>query len=531
MRLKLLILSIASGILLGLPWHNYFPGLLSCIGFIPLLFVEDCFSKKIDKSSFYDLFHFSFLAFLIWNITATYWLKNSGFISAIIVILTNTMAMSVTFGLFHLVKKQFNNKIGFISLIIFWISFEYIFLNTHLTWPWLNLGNALSKDLKLIQWYEYTGVHGGSLWVLSVNILLFNIIKKDHRSQSRQVSKKTLSIFLFVFIAPIIISLYLFKTYKEEGNDVNFISIQPNLDAYTEKYTIPQNQQTQLLLELSLNAINCSTDYVICPETSISKEIWEHQLNNDSSIQKIKNITDQFPRLTYILGISTKQKIQDSKKHTPGVKYDSIAELYYQSFNAASQIDTSKNIPLYYKSKLVSGVETMPFLWLFGFLENLIFDFGGTKGTLGFQQNREVFQNVSTEVILAPIICYESAFGEFVSDFTKQGANIFSLITNDGWWGNSPGHEQHLRLSQIRAIENRRSIARSANTGISAFINQRGEIIEKTKYNEKSVISNVLKTNSKITFYCIFGDYIGRISLFISILIILFYIVNIKLKK
>jgi len=123
------------------------------------------------------------------------------------------------------------------------------------------------------------------------------------------------------------------------------------------------------------------------------------------------------------------------------------------------------------------------------------------------------------------LICYESAYGEFTNKFVKKGANVIFVITNDGWWGDTPGHKQHLYFSPLRAIETRRSVARSANTGISCFIDQRGNIYQATKYWEPDVIKQDINLNSEITFYTRMGDYIGRISAFLSVIFILLSVV------
>ena len=122
---------------------------------------------------------------------------------------------------------------------------------------------------------------------------------------------------------------------------------------------------------------------------------------------------------------------------------------------------------------------------------------------------------------IATIICYESVYGEFVTEFVKNGAELIFLITNDGWWGNTPGHKQHFLYSKLRAIETRRSIARSANTGISCFINQRGDVFQETEYWKPAVIKQSINKNTKFTFYVNYGDYIGRISVFIAVLFFL----------
>ena len=113
----------------------------------------------------------------------------------------------------------------------------------------------------------------------------------------------------------------------------------------------------------------------------------------------------------------------------------------------------------------------------------------------------------------------------------KKGAELIFVITNDGWWKNTPGYRQHLSFARLRAIETRRSVARSANTGISAFINQRGDLIQTTGWWEEAAIKSTLKRNEKMTFYVKYGDYIARISVFVSVLLILFLFVRKKTLK
>src|SRR5690606_18143444 len=81
-----------------------------------------------------------------------------------------------------------------------------------------------------------------------------------------------------------------------------------------------------------------------------------------------------------------------------------------------------------------------------------------------------------------PSICYESVYGEHTARQTRLGSQAIIVITNDGWWGNTPGYKQHFSFSRLRAIENRKSVARSANTGTSGFIDQRGNVVAATEY-------------------------------------------------
>ena len=137
---------------------------------------------------------------------------------------------------------------------------------------------------------------------------------------------------------------------------------------------------------------------------------------------------------------------------------------------------------------------------------------------LGAQAERSAFKGRDHSI--GPVVCYESVYGEYCNGYVHNGAQALFIVTNDGWWDNTAGHKQHLKFASLRAIETRRAIARSANTGISAFINQRGDISSKTKYGEDAVIKESILFNDQITFYVKWGDLIGRISLFISAILI-----------
>ncbi len=148
-------------------------------------------------------------------------------------------------------------------------------------------------------------------------------------------------------------------------------------------------------------------------------------------------------------------------------------------------------------------------------------DLGGTVAMKTTQENRGVFWSADKRFKTGPIICYESVYGEFVTGYVRNDANFLSIITNDAWWGETQGHKQHLSLARLRAIETRRGVARSANTGISAFINQKGEIISSLAYNSKGALAGSLFLNEKYTFYVQYGDFIYRIALFVLIGVLL----------
>ena len=161
-------------------------------------------------------------------------------------------------------------------------------------------------------------------------------------------------------------------------------------------------------------------------------------------------------------------------------------------------------------------------------MEDLSIQNGGTSGTLGIEEEPLIF--VYQKFQLAPVVCYESIYGEWVAKQCRKGANLISIITNDGWWKDTPGYKQHLSFASLRAIENRRSIVRSANTGTSCFVNQRGDISQATEWWKEDVIRGTLNLNNEQTFYTMYGDVIGRSFAFVAVLLLIFTFVR-RFKK
>ncbi|MBT7480805.1 MAG: apolipoprotein N-acyltransferase, partial [Flavobacteriales bacterium] len=163
--MRKILLSVLSGLILAFSWPEtgVFP--LIFIAFIPLLILEKEISESGEKTS-WKVFGYSFISFFIFNIITTYWVWHATVAGAFAAFVINTLLMSFAFVLFHKVKNVLGNKRGYFSLIFLWISMEYLHLHWELAWPWLTLGNVFATIPDIVQWYEYTGVLGGSLWIL-----------------------------------------------------------------------------------------------------------------------------------------------------------------------------------------------------------------------------------------------------------------------------------------------------------------------------------------------------------------------------
>ena len=505
---RLLVYSLSGGLLLWLGWPTKPLPFLLLLGFVPLLLLEHEISLGDRKRQGKRFFRHAYLLFLVWNLLSTYWVCYSTVPGGIAAIVLNALLMCIPALLFYWTKRVAGNLPGYASFVIYWIGFEYAHLNWDLSWPWLTLGNGFASLPSLVQWYEYTGHLGGSLWILLVNLLVFLGMRHYPRlHRERLLGAAALA------VLPMIFSLARYFTYQEQGEPVEVVVVQPNVDPYNEKFSsapnfIPYEEQLGRLLQLSNTELSPNTRFLLWPETSLVEGYWEHDIQTYSLIQRAKDFVAEHPGLHLIAGIDTYKHYKSKDEATPTVRYREQVG-YYDVFNTALHINDEGQLALYHKSKLVPGVEKLPYPGFFAFLGPMAIDLGGTVGSLGSQPERSVFA-AAPGLVAAPVICYESIYGDFVSQYVRNGASFIAIITNDAWWSDSPGYRQHLQYASLRAIENRRSIARSANTGISGFLNQRGDILARSGWWVPAALRHTIMANTTLTLYSRFGDYIGR---------------------
>jgi len=521
-KLHLLALSILSGIIIALGWPlNGFPFLLF-FGFVPLLYLEDYFTKHRADYSRYNFFLYSYLAFFVLNLLTNYWIWNSTVAGGIGALFLNSFFMTVPFTAYHFSRRVlYKYHKGHFLLLFYWLAFEYFHLDWDLSYPWLNLGNGFANWHKWIQWYEYTGALGGTLWILLINLLIYRLIVNFIENKEQKIKHYIQSAtILLTIVVPLIISLIIYNNYTEVENPSDIMVVQPNLDPYSEQYALTPLTVIDRMLALTDQKIDTDVDFVVFPESADQELIFEHNLDSYPSILKLKNYLQKYPKTNIVVGASTFKLIYGNDTLSQAARKFSMSGGHYFAFNTGIFLNASEPTQLYHKSKLTPGVEMMPSWRILRPLEKFAIDLGGTVGTLATDDLRKNFVSLDS-VKTATIICYESIYGEFVSQFVRNGAQVIFIITNDGWWGNTAGHRQHFAYAKIRAIENRRSIARSANTGISAFINQRGDVSQQTKYWEPAVIRQKINLNNELTFYVKNGDYLARISSLVTAFFIL----------
>jgi len=513
-KLQLFILSLLSGGLLYAAWPVSPFGYIIFIALIPLLLIADKTNKRIA------FFGYTFLSLLIFNAGTTWWIWNSTDVGSIAAIVANSLLMCLPWWGFHIMLKNYGKQIGYASLVCFWMLFEFAHLNWQLSWPWLTLGNAFASLPRWVEWYSFTGVAGGTLWILLVNIGIKRLISNWVTHKEKTVV--TAVSLVVILLSPLLVSHFILA-HKEnnpiEKNAPNVVMVQANINPYLKFEMATATDEIQKLITLSETALDSNTQLILWPETALSLPAAQEHLSSNENYQPVFQFLQKHPTITLLTGIET-YKFYGANKATETARKNNSGA-YYDAFNSALSLKVNEPIQIYNKSKLVPGVESMP--TFLNFLAPVFDKFGGTTGGYGRNDSSMVFRVHNNPYKAAPIICYESIYGEYVSSYVKRGANLIAIITNDGWWGNTPGHKQHLAYAQLRAIETRRWVARSANTGISAVIDDYGEIISTQPWDKAATIKYAIPTKKELSFYVAHGDYIYRITSLIAIFLLLWH--------
>ena len=532
--MKYIFLSLISALLLSISWPTYGIPFFIFFAFVPLLLMEQEISKfsKINKKG-WVVFGLTYLAFFIWNVVTTGWLYhaknpdgNNSLLAVAIPVIVNSLLMSLVFQLYYWYKKVRGTYFGLVFFVAIWLSFERFHLNWEFTWPWLNLGNAFSEYPQLIQWYDTIGATGGSFWILLINVFAFYTLRIWQAGRIRKDLVKNISILTAIIVLPLLISIYKYNSYQEKPvGEVTTLLLQPKLDPYTEKYSKDSLQILGELLSLAEENSKTKVDFFIAPETAFpgNGSLSENGFNKSTSIAIAKEFLGKHPQSIFLTGASTHKFLFDEAE-TQDYSTEIQEGVWVNSYNSALQIIPNQEVEVYHKAKLVPGVEIFPYIrYLKPILGDAMLDFGGANSSLGIDKERKVFSNTFNKAKMAPIICYESIYGEYVTDYVKNGANLLAIMTNDSWWDNTEGHKQLLSYARLRAIETRREIVRAANSGISAHINARGDILQDTFYGDRTALlvkANLLEEKS---IYTKIGDLISRIAIFVLGFLIIYH--------
>lgn len=504
-------LALLSGCLLVVSFPftgSLFP--LAFIAWVPLLLLEGTYTK--DRRSL-PLFFQAYLVFFIYNVGTTWWIYNADEAGAYMAFICNSLIMALAFYVFHRIKRKIGANWAAPLFFSTWIAFEFGHFNWEVSWPWLTIGNVFARVPELVQWYSWTGVLGGTLWVLGINTFFLSLVRKifiEKRSFS-SFRSFTLRGVILIFL-PALISIIVYSTYSETKQPYEVVVVQPNVDPYNEKFSGSDEAQLMRIMDLADKQVTPLTKLVIAPETALyPMGFYEEDLPQMAGYPLVKERRIQrWHNAAFLIGASTRRFFET--KHSAVSRAFDDDPGFYESYNTSVLFGDQPEPVYVHKSKLVLGVEKIPFSGVFPWLEDMSINLGGSTGSLGIEEKGPAVMKAGN-VAFAPVVCYESIYGDFVRLQCVQKAGFIAIITNDGWWKDTPGYKQHFAFARLRAIENRKYVARSANTGISGFINQRGDILQQTSWWKEAARKQTIQLNQAVTVYQILGDFVGYLAL------------------
>ena len=524
--------------MMSVPFLVPHTGFLALFGIVPLL----CMERIADLQGRKRIWVYHYSAFVLWNTFTTFWVCNATVGGGLFAIFANSLQMSLVFGLFRLSKKRFSGSLPYIFLMTAWIAWERFYFDAEISWPWLVLGNSFARTTWAIQWYEFTGTLGGSLWIWACNLSIFGLLVSLSDGSLFSWNGKAKSAaalgLCMLFLAPPAVSFVTERQYRgsmEEGEQLEVLIVQPNIDPYNKFQAMTQAQQNGILLSMAEKSMkgrkNDSTAaplLLIAPETFTGGVICgEYQ--RSQTWKGFVNFLESYPQVSMLFGASTYDYIYtpDAPSYTARKVADGM---WVESHNSALMVDGSADTQIFHKSKLVVAVEHTPYPRIFCPIDDML---GGVMGRCVGQDGISLLniKDGDRSIPLGCAVCYESVYGEYYTGYILEGARAMTIITNDAWWKDTPGYRQHLSYASLRAIETRRAIARCANTGVSAIITPTGEIQQPTPWWEPAVIEGKIPLRDDITFFVSHGDITGRICTFVFLLMLLALAVQLVTKK
>jgi len=476
-------------------------GLLFSLGFAPndlwfiSIFSLTCLHYLIQEANKKELFWIGYsFGFGLWSIgiswlyVSIYFYGNLGFIISIFLTVMFIGILSIYSGvsllLYHYLRS--NSKISILfSLPIAWIVIEFLRSILFTGFPWLISGTMLADTL-IDGWTPIIGAQGNTFLLLLLSSFIFLFIKEIKRFKTALLP----AIFIFILL----VSSFSLKNveWTEFDGSLKASIIQTNLEL-EDKWSSLGVVKTKSMMERAVNDGD-EGEIIVFPETALifsQNEIkdWLAYIDHKAEQKSI----------TLITGIIEREGEFKVRNRILGL---GLANSHYD------------------KVKLVPFGEFIPFEGITGNL----FDILGLQLTNTLPGEHVKSINAGN-IRVSASICYEIAFPELIRK-TASESNLIVTISNDTWFGSSYGPVQHLEIAQNRALEHKKTLLRSTNSGISAFISKNGEIIENQGYFEEKLLKKEINLYKGKTFYAKYGN----LPLFIIISVIFLYIV-IKKRK
>ncbi len=490
---------LLSGALLGLSFPSY-PfirlEIIAWVALVPLLISL----RTVEKPG--ELFRRIYLTMFLFCMISLWWVSLATFPGGVLTIVAQAFFLTVPLFAFFALKKMAGYRFALFSLPFVWVAWEWAYMQQDLSLGWLTLGNSQANLNLMIQYADLVGVWGVSFWLLWFNVLVvLSLIG------SKKEATGSLAIMAFMVAAPLLYATVLLS--REEGaaekeSGLRVTLVQPDINPHEKWVAYNSVEIMERYYRMTGKAVRENRpELVIWPETAIPFSILDTAYASDLRLLHFALQQWNTALLTGFIDVA-------SEPNHP-----------FESYNASMLLEPGSGVPqIYHKMRLVPFAERVPYIDSFPWLGTLTFSLSGIRGW-GKGHDASVMEFSSPrhgKVVLANIICYESIFPTLVSEFVRKGAKLLTLVTNDGWYGTSYGPYQHLAIGRMRCIENRRAMARCANTGLTVVLDKFGRTIAEVPWWQKECLTAEVPLESRMTFYTAHPDLLPKIAAALSAL-------------
>lgn len=497
---------ILSGLMLGVSFPTY-PvfhfEIIAWIALVPFLLSL----RSVERAG--ELFRRSYLCMLVFCIISLWWVTLATLPGGLLTIVIQAFFLSVPMLLFHLMKKAAGFRFALFSLPFVWVSWEWLYMQQEFSLGWLTLGNSQANFNIMVQYADITGVWGISFWLLWFNVLAIAALAGTGKMRFRASA-----VMVLLVLFPLLYASGVFRGDASASIDepkLRITLIQPNIDPASKWGKYSTSEIMALYYRMTERSVRENRpELVIWPETAIPFHILDAPYADE--LERLRRALHRWDT-ALLTGFS-------DIVHFPSVIRNGHEEGGgSESYNASMLLLPGKNEPqVYRKIRLVPFGERVPYVDLHPWLEELNFSLAGLKswgkGTEKTIMNLHSFRH--GKVLTSDIICYESIFPDLVSEFVRKGSSFITLVTNDGWYSRSYGPYQHLAIARLRCIENRRAMARCANTGVTVFIDKFGRTIAEIPWWQEGSLTADLPLGTSMTFYTLHPDLLPRVALAVS---------------
>jgi apolipoprotein N-acyltransferase len=489
------------------------------LGFLAYWSIIPFFVLVEDKEP-REAFRWGYIAGFFLSVLTLYWIFWPTVAGAVATMLIHPLYYAV-FGYSLAIARRAWPQTYLILAPFFWTAIEYVKSLGELAFPWVTLGYTQSYYLHLIQFASATSVYGVSFWVVSLNVVFY--IMWQRRLESRWLIGCT-AVLLALFVVPFFYGLAIIPEpanadepagrevlQQKNAHELKVAIVQGNVDPYLkwDKAFIEKN--FEIYERLTRQCAASRPELIVWPETATPTYL----LHDYEKLLRVRSLATE-------LGASL-------LTGTPDYKF--ISEKKYRTYNSAILITPNReDIPKYSKIHLVPFGERVPYEDAFPWLQKWLAKLEMGEGNFSPGDSIELFElppgsgettNGTASLRLATLICFESFFPEQAREYVRRGADFLVVITNDGWFGPTMPYG-HAQMSVFRAIENRISVIRSANTGLSMTINPYGQIGSASVLDEEAVLIDTLPARKEESLYIKYGPVFSQGVLGVSLLSVIF---------